>query len=107
MTNTCISTDTDLMTLVNVFTVAPDRQQELIDVLAEAGEVMVELPGFVSANVHRSDDGERVVNYVQGRTLADFQAMQDNPRATPHMRRASELATYDPIMCWVVHTTHA
>lgn len=68
---------------------------------------MVELPGFVSANVHRGDDGERVVNYVQWRSLADFQAMQNNPRATPHMRRASELATYDPIVCRVVHTTHA
>lgn len=106
MTSTEISTAPDVMTLVNVFTVAIDRQQELIDLLAEASEVMVELPGFISANVHRSHDGERVVNYVQWRSLADFQAMQENPGVIPHMRRAAELASYDPIVCRVVHITH-
>lgn len=107
MTNTEISTTADVMTLVNVFTVASDRQQELIDLLAEASEVMVELPGFISANVHRSDDGERVVNYVQWRSLADFQAMQKHAGAVPHMRRAAQLASYDPILCRVVHVAHA
>jgi antibiotic biosynthesis monooxygenase (ABM) superfamily enzyme len=54
MTTTTITPDQDVMTLVNVFTVEPDRQQELVDLLARAtDEVMQHLPGFVSANIHR------------------------------------------------------
>lgn len=107
VTDTLITADADLMTLVNVFTVAPDRQQELIDILAEAGDVMTGLRGFMSADLHRSDDGLRVVDYVQWRSRDDFQAMLSDPQAAPHTRRAAELATYDPIVCQVVHSTNA
>lgn len=96
------------MTLINVFTVEPDRQQELVDLLVEATDaVMRELPGFVSANIHRSDDGRRVVNYAQWRSRADFDAMRSDPRAIPHMHRAAELAQFDPIVCEVVHVRHS
>ena len=77
---TTISPDQDVMTLVNVFTVEPERQQELVDLLVQAtDEVMRQLPGFVSANIHRSDDGRHVVNYAQWATAADFEAMQRDP----------------------------
>lgn len=104
---TTITTTDEVMTLVNVFTVTPERQQELVDVLAEATEVMRQLPGFVSANLHRSLDGARVVNYAQWRTHEDFQAMLQDPTAQPHMGRAAELAGFDPIVCDVVHVGHA
>jgi hypothetical protein len=49
-----------------VFTVAPARQQELVQLLVKATEeVMQHQPGFISANIHASADGERVVNYAQ------------------------------------------
>jgi heme-degrading monooxygenase HmoA len=35
-----------------------------------------EFPGFVSATVHRSLDGTRVINYLQWQTAADPSAMQ-------------------------------
>ena len=106
MPSTTISTDQDLMTLVNVFTVEPENQQELIDVLVEATAVMRSIDGFVSANLHRGVDGRRVVNYVQWRTQEHFQRMLQDPRAVPHMKRAAELATYDPIISDVVYVGH-
>lgn len=107
MAETTIRSGGDVMTLINVFTVDPERQQELIDVLVEATErVMRDLPGFVSANIHRSDDGTRVVNYAQWRSREDFQAMLQNDLARPHMARAAELASFDPIVCEVAHTDH-
>jgi heme-degrading monooxygenase HmoA len=106
MATTTITTDADLMTLINVFTVDPEHQQELIDVLAEATTVMTAQPGFVSANLHRSDDGRRVVNYAQWRSRDDYAAMQANPAARVHMGRAAELATFDPIVCDVAYTGH-
>jgi heme-degrading monooxygenase HmoA len=90
---TTISTEQDVLTLVNVFTVAPEDQQRLLDVLVEATEgVMNQLPGFVSANLHKSLDGTRVTNYAQWRSRKDFEAMLEHPDAGVHMREAARIA---------------
>lgn len=89
-----------LATLINVFTVEPANQQRLVDVLVEATEhTMRQMPGFVSASIHKSVDGKRVVNYAQWRSRADFQAMTQNEQARPHMEAAAKLATFEPILC--------
>ena len=54
-----------VITQINVFTVPPDRQQPLIDHLAHATTVASEVDGWLSASLHRSLDGTRVVNYAQ------------------------------------------
>lgn len=101
---TTIQQGTDVFTLINVFTVTPDNQQKVIDMLVEAGEkAMRKLPGFISSNLHKSFDGRAVVNYVQWRSQADFEAMQQNPLATPHMQATADLSeSYNPITCEVV-----
>ena len=66
---TTISTDQDIATLINVFTVNPDNQQQLIDLLDEATtQVIRHRTGFISANIHASLDGTRVLNYANGAT---------------------------------------
>ncbi|MBA3656076.1 MAG: antibiotic biosynthesis monooxygenase [Gemmatimonadaceae bacterium] len=93
----------ELMTLVNVFTVSPDKQAELAELLVAAtDETMRHLPGFISASIHRSLDGTRVVNYAQWRSQEEFSAMQKNPKAAPHMKAAAALAKFEPIVCEVV-----
>ena len=93
---------TALLTLVNVFETTPDTQQKLIELLTtETEEVMSRQPGFVSANLHASRDGLRVVNYAQWRSKADFEDMQKNPDAAAHMKGAAALASFDPIVCEV------
>jgi heme-degrading monooxygenase HmoA len=95
------------MTLINVFTIDPARQQALVDLLVEATEVrMRHLPGFVSANIHRSHDGTRVVNYAQWRTREDFEAALHDPEAGTHMKKAAGMAQFDPIVCEVA-SVHA
>ena len=99
---TSIHKGSSVLTLVNVFTVAPERQGELVDVLVRAtNDVMKRMPGFVSANIHRSFDGKRVVNYAQWASKEAFEAMQRNPQAGSHMKAAAALATFDPILCEV------
>jgi len=95
---TTIQAGVPLATLINVFTVKPERQQELIDLLAEATEaVMRHQPGFISANLHRSFDGQRVTNYAQWRSREDFETMLQNPAAQIHMRQAAETAeSFEP-----------
>jgi len=91
----------NILTLINVFTVAPEKQQELVTLLIEATQTMKHLPGFVSANIHRSLDGKKVVNYAQWESMADFEAMRKNSKAIPHMQAAAALAQFDPILCEV------
>jgi quinol monooxygenase YgiN len=97
-----INKGSDVLTLVNVFTVEPSKQDELVQVLTDATEqTMKHLPGFVSANIHRSLDGTRVVNYAQWASVAAFEAMQKDPKAGPHMKAAAGLARFEPILCEV------
>jgi quinol monooxygenase YgiN len=97
-----ISKDRDILTLINVFTVVPEKQRELVALLVDATkQTMQHLPGFISASIHRSFDGKKVVNYAQWRSKADFEAMQKNPKAIPHMQAAAAIAQFDPILCEV------
>jgi quinol monooxygenase YgiN len=97
-----IEKGSSVLTLINVFTVEPDKQPELVALLIEATELtMKHLPGFVSANIHRSLDGKKVVNYAQWENKAAFEAMQKNPEAAPHMKAAAALAQFEPILCEV------
>ena len=92
------------MTLINVFTVDPANQQRLVEILTEATErVTRTLPGFISANIHRSADGTRVTNYAPWRSVADLEAIYTNPAFAPHMRECAEIATYDAHVYEVVH----
>jgi heme-degrading monooxygenase HmoA len=103
-----IDKEQDVLTLINVFTVAPERQDELAALLADATErTMKRLPGFVSASIHKSHDGTRVVNYAQWRSQDDFNAMQRDEGARVHMRAAAALARFDPILCQVTDSVAA
>jgi quinol monooxygenase YgiN len=101
---TTISPRANLVTLVNVFAVEPDKQQALVDLLNRAtDETIRHLPGFISANIHRSLDGVRVTNYAQWRSREDFEAMLHNPAAAPHFKDAAALAiSVDPHLYDVV-----
>src|SRR5215469_199745 len=108
MTMTIITTDQQVVTLINSFTVAPERQDELIRLLVEATEqVMRHRPGFVSANIHRGLEGARVANYAQWRSREDFEAMLQDPAAQVHMGEAAAVASFDPVLYEVADTFHA
>ncbi len=100
-----ISTENKVATLINVFTVEPENQQRLVDMLIEATEkTMKKMPGFVSANIHKSADGVRVVNYAQWRSREDFEAMLKNPEAAEHMKPINEIAEFDAHLYEVVES---
>jgi heme-degrading monooxygenase HmoA len=88
----------DVVTLINVFTVAPEDQQRMVDVLVEATQaVMRKQPGFVSANIHKSLDGTRVANYAQWRSKEAFEAMLRDREAAEHMGEAARIAeSFEP-----------
>jgi quinol monooxygenase YgiN len=96
------------VTLINVFDVEPATQQELVELLTEGTEkVMRRRPGFVSVNLLASNDGTRVVNFAQWRSLDDVKATMADPDAQDYARRAAELAQATPHVYSVVGVHHA
>ena len=98
---------TALLTLVNVFETTPDTQRKLIELLTtQTEEVMSRQPGFVSANLHASRDGLRVVNYAQWESTEAFQAARSNPVCQASMRKVEKLAQPDVHFYDVVSTAY-
>lgn len=94
------------LTFVNTFTVEPERAEALLEVLSRATEeTMRYLPGFISANLHVSEDRRRVLNYAQWRSRADYDAMFQNPQARVHMGEAAQLArAFEPVFYELRHS---
>jgi quinol monooxygenase YgiN len=94
-------------TLINVFTVERERASELAALLSDATDkVMRHAPGFVSANIHVSTDGRRVVNYAQWESAEAMQDMLADPAAREHMSKAADLASgFDPHL-YTVESVH-
>jgi heme-degrading monooxygenase HmoA len=104
---TSIQQNSGYATLINVFTVDPDRATQLADLLHTATEeVMRHQPGFRSANIHVSTDGTRVVNYAQWDTAEAYRAMLDNSTTHQHKAEAASLAiSFDPHL-YTVESVH-
>jgi quinol monooxygenase YgiN len=103
---TTIEPGAPVITLINVFTVAPEQQRELVELLETATEkVMRHLQGFVSANIHASLDGTHVANYAQWRSEEHFKAMLADPIAQEHMQAAAAMAEFEPVL-YAVESSH-
>lgn len=102
---THIATGTEYLTLINVFTVEPANQQKLVDLLIQATEGNVNrIKGFISSSLHRSLDGTKVTMYAQWESIADYQNMRSNAKASPFLEQALEIASFDSGMYEVVRT---
>jgi quinol monooxygenase YgiN len=93
---------------INVFTVDAANQQELLDLLTRATETSVRSSkGFISAKLHRSLDGTKVVMYAHWRSAEDYQAMRENPAPLPYLQQALAIAKFEPGMYEVVKSFSA
>lgn len=107
MSHTTINPDNQLVTLINVFTVAPEDQERLITLWQQATEDIIRhLPGFVSANIHASPDRTKVINYAQWASPEAFNAMRQNAQASAHLRQLAQIGTPAPILCNVISVHH-
>jgi quinol monooxygenase YgiN len=96
-----------VVALINVFTVDPVNQQRLVELWQQGTEeVMRHLPGFVSANIHCSVDGTKVVNYAQWESVEAFNATLQDPRATAYFAQLAEIGTPAPVLCELVSVHH-
>ena len=104
---TRITTDKNLVTHINVFTVSPENQQQLVDLLVEAAQSTIrKFPGYISNNYHKSLDGTKVTTYAQWRSQADFEAMLQSTAS--QVQAFSQLVTsFEPHLYEVVFVDEA
>lgn len=101
-----ISKDSKVVTLINVFTVRPEDQDRLAELLAKVTEeTMCHMPGFISASFHKSADGVRVVNYAQWASREAWEAIFTDPEAKKHIEETMALGAPDYHL-YEVSSTH-
>jgi heme-degrading monooxygenase HmoA len=94
-----------MITLINVFTIAPDDQQRLVDLLTRATDEFVSrAPGFISSTLHRSIDGTKVAMHAEWRSAEDYEAMRRDPGPLPFLEEALTFARFEPGVYEIVRT---
>jgi heme-degrading monooxygenase HmoA len=95
----------EIFTLINTFTVVPQRQDVVVKSLRDFTEQHARFfSGFVGASVHASLDGHRVVNYVQWESQDDLGAMMASAPAKAHIAEVGALAEHvEPVVYRVAY----
>jgi len=99
-----IEVNKGVVTQINVFKVAPENQQALIDLLIKSATSVRDLPGWISASIHRSLDGTRVVNYAQAENMEAQERVIASLRENGFLDRNKLLAEANPGLYEVVYT---
>ena len=108
MAESTIRAEDPVMVLINAFTCEPRNQQQLVEAWQRGTDkVMRYLPGFISANIHRSLDGTKVINYAQWANREAFEASLRNPEVGAYFRELAQIAPPDPVLAEVVSVHRA
>jgi hypothetical protein len=99
-----INANNGVITQINVFTVPQGGQQALIELLAESAKFAKATPGWISASIHRSSDGTRVVNYAQSESPEAAQRVIARLRDGGWLERNKALGEAHPGLYEVVFT---
>jgi quinol monooxygenase YgiN len=105
---TTIVANSQIITSITVFTVAPENQQQLIDILARAAqEVILKQPGFISINIHKSLDKTQVLSYSQWQSRQAFEDALQHATVIPYVQAVLKIATFEPHFYEVVAVIHS
>lgn len=95
--------------LINTFFVENENQQDiLINELNKASEYIIsKFDGCISANLHKSLDGKRVVNYVEWKSEEHWKNMLSDEYAKKHIEEVKKnIISYDPVLYKVKNIHH-
>lgn len=94
-----------LITQINVFDIVPGKQDDLLALLTEAAESCRDaVPGWVSASLHLSLDGARLVNYAQTEDEAAMKRVFDHLNAGGWLERNRASGVAHPGLYRVMRT---
>jgi quinol monooxygenase YgiN len=103
-----IKVDRQVTTLVNILTVDPGKQPELLELLQQNTEnVVTKLDGWISTSLLVASDRTKVMIYSQWRDGAAIRAMQTHPDMRATFPRIATLAAFDSFTADVAFSRHA
>ena len=102
-----IAVDSNVVTLINILTVEPEKQPELLTLLEHNADTTIRtLNGWISTNLIASQDKRRVIIYSQWRSLADVAAMRTDKRMMEYFPRLTALASFESVVGDVAAVFH-
>jgi quinol monooxygenase YgiN len=93
-----IHADQNIVTQINVFEVDPKHQDELARLLVEAVQNVSDMPGWISASVHKSLDGTRVTNHAQAADHASWESIVERLQKQGFFERFRKLSKPNPCL---------
>ena len=81
-----------VVTQITTVKADPENQDEVLHLMGERAHYMARQPGFVSISLHRSQDGNHVVNYVQWSDRARLEAAHHSPEFRKRWPQFGKLA---------------
>ncbi len=88
-----IESSESVFTLINTFHTTTENQHAIVESLSRFSKIAWHWEGFVGAACHASEDGLRVVNYVQWKTRENLGNMLARPESKVHLQEVSALAS--------------
>ena len=77
------TTGSPFIEIIEFATESLAQQDKLIEAVAsETQDWVSSSPGFMAAALHKSEDGERVINHAQWRTRADWKRFTEDDRSS-------------------------
>lgn len=105
--NTTISVTNNVTTLINAFTVEPENQAKLIELLRENTEnVITGLDGWISTSFIAAKDRRQVTIYSQWRDVASVEAMRTNADMVAYFPKIAAIAQFSSFVGDVVYSHH-
>src|SRR2546426_1693381 len=105
---TDIRENNGIVTQITTVKLSPANRDEVLELMTERARFMAKQPGFVSVNLHRSQDGSHLVNYIQWTSAEKLSAAHHAPEFRKKWPRFGELADeIEPCLYEVVHTEAA
>jgi quinol monooxygenase YgiN len=86
-----ISADRSVFTVVTLLHCKPEDQDKLLSGFKLSVQWMRKHEGFVAARLHKSVDGTTILNYLQWRSQADFEAFVNRPGRAEREREFQQL----------------
>ena len=87
------------LVVINTYTVEPEHAERVLDLLIHAtSEVLRFQTGFVSANLHLSEDRTQVVNYAQWKDHEALAAAGGNAQVQERIQRVGKIVkSFSPV----------
>ncbi|MGH2550488.1 MAG: antibiotic biosynthesis monooxygenase family protein [Thermomicrobiales bacterium] len=97
--------NSDQLIFINVFTVLPENQVRLLEILTHVTDTFVRhAPGFISSTLYRGLDGDKVTMYAIWQSEEAYMAMRGDPGPSAYLQEAMTIAKFEPSRYQVAHT---